>query len=183
MPQNCSNMSWTCLNSTPKRAFGSCLTYSSHESLYWIISLLFYFYIFKKSTLCQTLVKSISPLSMDFALHTLSCLKLHLYVQTRSEFPALGGWWWQCVLTCSSDFELHGKVNVGVLRIILFSPYILVITCYLNTSSLNTQLKLPTWVALPTQRILKWVKLSGRIIFCKIKMPFLSFSLSQSWNT
>lgn len=33
------------------------------------------------------------------------------------------------------------------------------------------------WVALPIQWILKWVKLSVRIIVCRIKMPFLNVSL------
>lgn len=98
MPQNCSNISWTCLNSTPNRAFGSHLTFSSHGWIYQIISLLFYFYILKKSTLCQTVVKSIYPFCRDFASYTQFCLKLHLCVQTKSEFPALGGWWWQCTL-------------------------------------------------------------------------------------
>lgn len=97
MPQNCSNISLTCLNSTPNRAFGSCLTSSLHEWIYQIISLLFYFYILNKSTLYQMVVKSISRFSMDFTSYIQFCCKLHVCVQ-RNEFPAPGEWRRQCTL-------------------------------------------------------------------------------------
>lgn len=179
MPQNCSNISWTCLNSTPNRAFGSHLTSSLYVWLYLTISLLFYFNVLKKPTLCQTAVKSIAPLSMAFALCSQFCLKLQL-CEHKKWISSLKWCWEDTLIQLQTIWEGKRRCLWGSRHLhSIFSPKFQRLMFIEQAVSAHCW----NWVALPTQWIIKWVKLSVRIIVCRIEMPFLNVSFYQSWNT